>query len=47
MTGIPRDIGNDQREQHPEHRRAEPVEELYRDDQIGIVDLGEQNAAER
>ena len=47
MTGISCDIGNDQREQHPEHRRAEPVKELYRDDQIGIVDLGEQDAAER
>src|SRR5436309_2132540 len=47
MTSTPRDIGNNQREQHTEDRRPEPVKELYRDDQIRIADLGEQNAANR
>ena len=47
MAGLPPDIGDDQREQQAGGRRSEPVEQLDRNDQIGISDTGEQDAADR
>src|SRR5216683_3661700 len=47
VTGTPSDIGNNQRKQHPEHRRPEPVKELYRNNQIRIGNFSKQNATYR
>ena len=47
MAGISRDVGDNQRGQHAEHRRAQPVKQLYCNDQIRIGGAGEQDAADR
>ena len=47
MTGLPRDMGDDQRKQHAKRRRAEPVEKLDWDYEVRIGDAGEQYAEDR
>ena len=46
MTAAEGDIGNNQRNHHAEHRGGDAVEGLHRDQQIGIVDGGKQQAAD-
>jgi len=44
-SGAARDVGDDQRQHHAENGRADAIEDLHGDDQIGIGHKGKQHAA--